>query len=322
MLRRSTLVNATAVPYSSDALLYAVHYDLIFLLRQIEQNALRFHEVRRSLNRDLRKDLYRSIFFFRLGQTLANRSSSRSCSGASPDQRECAGWQKSSLIPAAPNRTTERRRKKAAHDVAEGPFDSLAILTSDCCTAASSQMLVFEGYPVKAGMIFIAVQQEVFSLKPSKVIIKKYGNRRLYDTSTSRYINLDEIAALVRNGTEVQVIDVKSGEDLTRVTLTQIIMENAKDQPAGLPLELLRQLVMASDHVGQEFIMWYLKSAFDTYQKLQTAIQGGFSGVQSAALSPLSMMKKLVQGAGRARASLRTANLSNSERAWRSWRPR
>jgi polyhydroxyalkanoate synthesis regulator protein len=88
---------------------------------------------------------------------------------------------------------------------------------------------------------------------------------------------------------------VKTGEDLTRVTLTQIIMENAKDQPAGLPLELLRQLVMASDHVGQEFIMWYLKSAFDTYQKLQTAIQGGLSEVQSAALSPLSMMKKLVQ---------------------------
>jgi polyhydroxyalkanoate synthesis repressor PhaR len=133
-------------------------------------------------------------------------------------------------------------------------------------------------------------------LKPSKVIIKKYGNRRLYDTSTSQYINLDEIAALVRNGTEVQVVDVKTGEDLTRVTLTQIIVENAKDQPTGLPLELLRQLVMASDHVGQEFIMWYLKSAFDTYQKLQTTIQGGISEVQSAAMSPLSMMKKLVQG--------------------------
>jgi polyhydroxyalkanoate synthesis repressor PhaR len=132
-------------------------------------------------------------------------------------------------------------------------------------------------------------------LNPATVIIKKYGNRRLYDTSTSRYINLEEIAALVRNGTEVQVVDVKTGEDLTRVTLTQIITENAKDQPTGLPLELLRQLVMASDHVGQEFIMWYLKSAFDTYQKLQTAIQGGLSDVHSAALSPISMVKKFVQ---------------------------
>ncbi|MGA3125660.1 MAG: polyhydroxyalkanoate synthesis regulator DNA-binding domain-containing protein [Candidatus Korobacteraceae bacterium] len=134
-------------------------------------------------------------------------------------------------------------------------------------------------------------------MKPAKVVIKKYGNRRLYDTSASRYINLEEIAALVHDGTEVQVVDVKTGEDLTRVTLTQIIVENAKDQPAGLPLELLRQLVIASDHVGQEFIMWYLKSAFDTYQKLQTAIQGGLSEVHSAALSPLSMMKRFVEGA-------------------------
>jgi polyhydroxyalkanoate synthesis repressor PhaR len=146
------------------------------------------------------------------------------------------------------------------------------------------------------------VQQEGVFVKPGNIVIKKYGNRRLYDTSTSRYINLDEIAALVRNGTEVQVVDVKTGEDLTRVTLTQIIVENAKDQPAGLPLELLRQLVMASDHAGQEFISWYLKSAFDTYRKLQGAIQGRLSDMNSttlsplAALSPLTMMKKLVQG--------------------------
>ena len=134
-------------------------------------------------------------------------------------------------------------------------------------------------------------------MNSATIIIKKYGNRRLYDTSASRYVNLEDIAAMVRNGKEIQVVDVKTGEDLTRVTLTQIIVENAKDQPAGLPLELLRQLVIASDHVGQEFIMWYLKSAFDSYQKLQSAIQGGMSEVQEAALSPLSMMKKFVQGA-------------------------
>src|SRR5476649_2317767 len=109
------------------------------------------------------------------------------------------------------------------------------------------------------------------------VVIRKYPNRRLYDTSARRYVNLDDVAAQVRQGADVRVVDAKTGEDLTRVTLTQIIVENARDQPAGLPLELLRQLVMASDHVGQEFIMWYLKSAFDTYQKLQTAIKGGLS---------------------------------------------
>jgi polyhydroxyalkanoate synthesis regulator protein len=74
-------------------------------------------------------------------------------------------------------------------------------------------------------------------------------------------------------------------------------VENAKGKPTGLPLELLRQLVVASDHAGQEFISWYLKSAFDTYQKLQGAIQGGLSEMQTApSLSPLSMVKKFVQG--------------------------
>jgi polyhydroxyalkanoate synthesis repressor PhaR len=123
------------------------------------------------------------------------------------------------------------------------------------------------------------------------VIIKKYGNRRLYDTSTSRYINLEEIAALVRHGKEVRVVDAKSGQDLTRVTLTQIIVEDAKGAPTGLPLELLRQLIVASDHVGREFVMWYLNSAFSTYQKVQDSLQSGLNQVRSAALSPLQIMK-------------------------------
>ena len=56
------------------------------------------------------------------------------------------------------------------------------------------------------------------------------------------------------------MLDAASGEDLTRVVLTQIIVEDAKGQSTGLPLELLRQLIVASDRAGQEFIMWYLKS--------------------------------------------------------------
>jgi len=134
-------------------------------------------------------------------------------------------------------------------------------------------------------------------MKPSTVVIKKYGNRRLYDTAGSRYVNLDDLAALVRAGKEVRVVDAKTGRDLTRVTLTQIITEDAKDKPTGLPLELLRQLIVASDEVRQEFLMWYLKSAFDTYEKLQDAVQNRLSEVQSAILSPVDMMKRFL-GAG------------------------
>ncbi len=125
-------------------------------------------------------------------------------------------------------------------------------------------------------------------------VIRKYANRRLYDTSAGRYVNLDDVAKMIREGGDVQVVDAKTGEDLTRVVLTQIIVEDAKGQSAGLPLELLRQLILASDRAGQEFIMWYLKSAFDAYQKVQDAVQTRLSDVQSAALSPLSMMKSLL----------------------------
>src|ERR1700691_3699199 len=132
-------------------------------------------------------------------------------------------------------------------------------------------------------------------MNSDRIVIKKYANRRLYDTCNSRYINLEDIAALVRNGKEVQVVDAGTGDDITRVTLTQIIVEDAKGQPAGLPLELLRQLIVTTDHVGQEFIMWYLKSAFDSYQKVQSSLQDRFSQMQSAALSPVQMVKNFLQ---------------------------
>ena len=133
-------------------------------------------------------------------------------------------------------------------------------------------------------------------MKAAPVLIKKYGNRRLYDTSGSRYVNLDDIAAFIRQGKQVKVVDAKTGQDRTRVTLTQIITEDAKQRPTGLPLELLRQLIVASDEVGREFIMWYLKSAFDTYQKVQDAVQSRLGEVQSAILSPVDMMKKFLGG--------------------------
>src|SRR3954467_9178746 len=133
-------------------------------------------------------------------------------------------------------------------------------------------------------------------MKPSVILIKKYGNRRLYDTAGSRYVNLDDLAAHVRAGREVRVVDAKTGQDLTRVTLTQIITEDAKDKPTGLPLELLRQLIVASDQTRQEFVMWYLKSAFDAYQTVQDAVQHRLGDVQSAIMSPVESMTRLLSG--------------------------
>jgi len=106
-----------------------------------------------------------------------------------------------------------------------------------------------------------------------KAVIKKYENRRLYDTAASRYVNLDDVARMVRDGVDVQVVDARSGEDLTRVVLTQIIMEDAKGRESGLPLDLLRKLIVASDHATHEFLSWYLATVTDMYQKAQSALQ-------------------------------------------------
>ena len=126
------------------------------------------------------------------------------------------------------------------------------------------------------------------------MLIKKYPNRRLYNASSRTYVNLNDLADLIRTGEEIQVVDAKTGEDLTRVVLTQIIVEDARDAPTGLPLELLRQLIMASDRAGHEFIMWYLKSAFDTYEKVQDAVQHRLQEVGSAALSPLHLVRNFL----------------------------
>jgi polyhydroxyalkanoate synthesis repressor PhaR len=116
-----------------------------------------------------------------------------------------------------------------------------------------------------------------------KVVIKKYENRRLYDTAASRYVNLDDVARMVREGVEIQVLDARSGEDLTRVILTQVIMEDAKGHESGLPLDLLRKLIVASDRATHEFLTWYLTTVTDMYQKAQSALQ----------TRPLEMMRNL-----------------------------
>src|SRR5690242_1403213 len=97
-----------------------------------------------------------------------------------------------------------------------------------CCTAAQANDRSLQ-WPVSicAKDIF-AAQQRSTTMAAARVVIKKYGNRRLYDTSASRYVNLEEIAGMVRNGTDVQVVDAKTGEDLTRATLMQVIADDTK----------------------------------------------------------------------------------------------
>ena len=109
-------------------------------------------------------------------------------------------------------------------------------------------------------------------MSPQTVVIKKYGNRRLYDTTHSRYINQDEVAQMVRDGQDVQVVDATTGADLTRPVLTQIIVEQAKEPDSTFPLDILRQMVVASGRATQETTLKYTKAVLDMYQNAYRAM--------------------------------------------------
>src|ERR1700749_2624107 len=80
---------------------------------------------------------------------------------------------------------------------------------------------------------------------PDTRIIKRYANRKLYDTEHSRYVTLDQISEMIRNGDDVKIVDNKSKEDLTTVTLAQIIFEEEKKQHSFLPLGAMRNIIQS-----------------------------------------------------------------------------
>jgi polyhydroxyalkanoate synthesis repressor PhaR len=104
------------------------------------------------------------------------------------------------------------------------------------------------------------------------VLIKKYGNRRLYDTSESRYVTLEELAAKIRSGSDLRIVDAQSGEDLTQATLTQIVLE-AGNAAKFLPVQLLTQMIRLSDDSLAEFFSRYVTSALDLYLQAKRGVQ-------------------------------------------------
>ena len=101
---------------------------------------------------------------------------------------------------------------------------------------------------------------------PETIVVKKYGNRRLYDTTHSRYINLDEVAQMVRGGLEIQVLDAVTGEDLTRTVLTQIVVEQSKSDESAFPLDVLRQMIAASGKATQDAALTYMRAVSEMYR--------------------------------------------------------
>jgi len=109
-------------------------------------------------------------------------------------------------------------------------------------------------------------------MPPKSILIRKYENRRLYDVTNSRYVNLDEVARLLKDGNDVRVVDASSGKDITRVILTQIIVDDARDPDSTFPLDLLREMIISSGRASQETALRYMKSMLNIYQDTYRAM--------------------------------------------------
>ena len=125
------------------------------------------------------------------------------------------------------------------------------------------------------------------------VVIKKYANRRLYNTGTSSYITLEHLAVMTRAGRDFQVFDAKTGEDITHNVLTQIVMDGENGGQTMLPVPFLRQLISMYGDSMQSMVPHYLEASMAAFAKNQTqfreSVAGAFGG---AAFKPFETLAK------------------------------
>ena len=125
------------------------------------------------------------------------------------------------------------------------------------------------------------------------VIIKKYANRRLYNTETSSYITLEHLAAMTREGRDFKVVDAKTDDDITHNVLTQIIMEEESRGQTMLPVSFLRQLIALYGDSMQAMVPGYLEASMDSFRRNQvqfkSAVEGAFANSPFAEMAKRNM---------------------------------
>ena len=122
------------------------------------------------------------------------------------------------------------------------------------------------------------------------VVIKKYANRRLYDTESSAYITLERLAEMVRQKRDFKVVDAKTGEDITHNVLTQIIMDEEARGTNMLPVNFLRQLISMYGDSVQSLVPQYLEASLETLQRNQSQLRDAMSGAFTA--NPLAELTR------------------------------
>ena len=139
------------------------------------------------------------------------------------------------------------------------------------------------------------------------LLIKRYASRRLYNTETSDYVTLEDIAEFIRDGREVQIIDLKSGDDLTRQYLLQIIAEHESRGENVLPINVLTDLVRSYTNQAQSMVPDFLSASFEMLQKGQTQMMenmakasplGSMPGMEAIRAQQEAFMKAMTGGLG------------------------
>jgi len=111
---------------------------------------------------------------------------------------------------------------------------------------------------------------------PEPVVLKKYANRRLYDTEKSTYVTLTQVAEYIKDGRQVSIFDAKTKEDVTAFILTQIVMEEAKNKNALLPIPMLHMIIRYGDNLLAEFFEKYFHQIFQNFVSHKQAMDGQF----------------------------------------------
>lgn len=141
-----------------------------------------------------------------------------------------------------------------------------------------------------------AAQEEVSSPEDGRVIIKRYGNRRLYNTETASYVTYRDLIGIIRSGHDIQVIDSTTKADVTKSVLMLAILEEDKNQNNLLPLPFLFQILRAREESIQDFFKNHLTASFEAYLKTKEEFDRRFRGFLEMGVSP-QMWEQFIPGA-------------------------
>ncbi len=129
------------------------------------------------------------------------------------------------------------------------------------------------------------------------LVLKKYSNRRLYDTRNSRYVTLEDVSAMVRAGEQVRILEATSGEDVTAFILTQIVLEAAKQRNSLLPVSVLHLIIRYGDNALNDFFEKYFHKILFHYVETKNAFDQQFGKWLDMGMDMTKRMPHVMPGA-------------------------